>query len=456
MDRVGLGTFAPNLMFGNKKTQQNPTRKQGAQQPAIRTLSSDVFQKSVHQPKSSSIKFGGGSGDEADSTDAPASGHVTEASSHVGMGAATTAAVTQANQSAASATTSAVSEAETLFKLLKDKTLPKDLAFVAGKDKKDDSRGRHGEVFTVGDQYVLKAPYKEWEKSGWKGIRVTSPDQIKMSDSTYRASRISYPIAEVHGEHGERFKIQNRVLGKQGSVPYVTVDEHAPMPDADYETKFLKKYKEFLNEMADMPLEAYQELIQNIKTLDAAGDCIDPNANNLMVDTAARRLGLVDIDRKKDKHYPPGHENNLNYILTLLVDHNFPNWESYLPGKYAERGITEPNVQKAYAEKRSAQNDPALLPLRHAILKNALQAACTENFVKLPNESQKDRRLYKLSELLKSGGLNDSQIIPIRAVLEGFADVAKTPEQRAQLAESIGKKFDEAASTSQKDVGQLV
>jgi hypothetical protein len=94
--------------------------------------------------------------------------------------------------------------------------------------------------------------------------------------------------------------------------------------------------------------------------------------------------------------------------------------------------------------------------LRHAILKNALQAACTENFVKLPNESQKDRRLYKLSELLKSGGLNDSQIIPIRAVLEGFADVAKTPEQRAQLAESIGKKFDEAASTSQKDVGQLV
>lgn len=437
MVKFGLTTPAMPLNFG--KQQKKPASTSKSTFPSLPKTQADTFHKSDR----SAVKFGGGGPDDTPAdTDAPASSQVAEASSHAGTGVATTAAVTQANASAASVTTNDINPLQQeLFALLNGKTLPSGLPFVADGEK-DKSRGRQGEVFRVGPNHVLKAPYEQWKKSGWQGIKVISQDQIVVNPRQYDAPLVSQRVANVNGTHDDVFTVHHFVPGKQGSVPYIQTKLKDPIPDNKYDSDFLPVYKQFLRDMATMPPDAYEGLMRNVKTLDAAGDCIDPNANNLMVDTKSKRLGLVDIDRIVDKRYPPGHENNLNYILTMLIDHNFWNWEFHSQRQNMAKGLTQ--IQQAHDAKLSAQNDPVLLPLRREILKKALQAACTQNFVRVPDESKEDVRLYKLMDMLKTGGLNDAQCIHIMVLLDNITDSHPSPAQRAEVAKAIGKVFDNA------------
>lgn len=416
-----------SLNFG--KQQKKPTSTSKSTFPPLsQTQTTDTF----HKLDRSSVKFGGGGPDDPQAnTDVP---NVAAANSGTG---AETAAVAQANASAASVTTSDVNQLQQkLFALLQEKTLPD------GEGLPLLGLGRGGQVRQAGPEHTLKVRYNSWgDQAGYERFQVKSPDEITVIPrETDDLPYVSQRQASVTGPKGTKVYIHNRVPGKQGSVAYMQVPLFDPIPPAKY-PDLLKRYTEHLQEMSDMPLKAYQDWMGKVKRLDAAGACFYPSANKLIVDPKAQRLGILDITPKSEKkgNYPDAEANNLGFLLTTLIDWNFPNWEK----ESESQGVSL--IQDTHAAQQSARNRSDLVDLRRTVLNKALQAACMEGFVKLPNPNAGDSDVsasqYSLDLLLKTGGLNDEQCTAIKSQLESIAHPNSTPEAREAVAKAIGDVF---------------
>ncbi len=289
-------------------------------------------------------------------------------------------------------------------------------------------KGRSSTVYGISPKYVFKLPVRHNDLS----INITSSKDIEIISDRYPSEYLSQPLAKIIVKN-EPFYLLKRVPGKPGSMDYTQLTYGYGIPNYLY-PQCREDYKSFIKDVSDMPYSAYEKLIRNIKRLDNDGKCIDPNSNNLMIDKISSRLHLVDIDEKDTaaaiRMYPPGKENNICYILSMLIDMSFLNLEKDI--EFLDRELSG----------RYHHRQPRR---RRRIMNNVLKAACNENFIKLvdPSDLSFNPRspLFKLKDLLKTGNLNDRHCNDIEDYLRQAAN-ATTLYSRREASQKIEEIFD--------------
>lgn len=165
------------------------------------------------------------------------------------------------------------------------------------------------------------------------GIRVTRYHFSKINDSNEPEESIdSFP----EGNFGQKvmsigpIEIVKLQSGNPAGKPYRSMKG-----DESDRSVFLFRLKE----AAEMPLEFYMKLMNEIKVINGKGYKVDPSkAGNLLIDSS-RGFGLVDLN-----HNNSSYTNSADDIIIMLID-NF-NFNM----NFGEKTDTESNQARLYAQ----------------------------------------------------------------------------------------------------------
>jgi hypothetical protein len=293
------------------------------------------------------------------------------------------------------------------------------------------AQGRECAVLELSDKYVYRLPIQD-EYTSIKDFDIENFEMVSHFPTRIK----SRPLARLGGWTEERNYVSGyihpKVNGKQGSVDYSSLSFGEPIPSSRYR-EFTTKYKNYIDDMAGMPQQSYQSLIQDIKALNSAGLCFEPNPNNLMVDTKAQQLNLVDIDdishAVSKNQFPIGETNNLGYLLSMLIDMSYLNMEK---GTHISRS-------------ESGRYGDGLPKLRRMIMKKTLQAACTENFIKLPGSNYRLGNGYSpafsVESMFGTANMDKNDWQRVRTILE-WAEAQNSDQARLNASNAIADIFD--------------
>lgn len=292
-------------------------------------------------------------------------------------------------------------------------------------------QGRECAVLELSDKYVYRLPIRDAYTS-IKDFDIRNFEMVRNFPTCIK----SRPLARLGGWTEERKyisgHIHSKIKGKQGSVDYPSLSFGEPIPSYRYR-EFTTKYKDYIHDMAEMPQQSYQNLIRDIKALNNADLCFEPNPNNLMVDTKARQLNLVDIDdispAVHKNQFPEGETNNLGYLLSMVIDMSYLNMEKGTHISRSESGTYGDGLPK----------------LRRMIMKKTLQAACTENFIKLPGSNYRlgngHSPAFSVESMFETANMSGKKWQQIRTILEQ-AEAQNSESARLKASNAIGTIFD--------------
>jgi hypothetical protein len=292
-------------------------------------------------------------------------------------------------------------------------------------------QGREYTVFKLSDQYVYRLPVQD-RYSTIENFDVSSFDIVPHFPTRIK----SRPLARLGGwtRNGEYISgyIHSKVNGKQGSVDYASLSSGRAIPPFKYQ-ELTTQYKDYIRDMAELPQHSYKNLIQDIKALNNAGFCFEPNPNKLMVDKNAQQLNLVGIEdisqAVNKKKFPEGEANNLGYLLSMLIDMRYLNMEKDIRIFSSESGTYGDGLPR----------------LRRMVMKKALQAACTENFIQLPGLNYQTgnghSRTFSVESMFETANMNHNHWRQVQKILEK-AQALDSVYARQKASMAIGAIFD--------------
>lgn len=294
-------------------------------------------------------------------------------------------------------------------------------------------QGREYAILELSDQYIYRLPVKD-EYTRIEDFDVRNFDMMHNFPTRIK----SRPLAKLGGWTGNRDyisgHIHSKIKGKQGSVDYPSLSFGEPIPIYRSD-EFMTKYKDYIRDMAAMPQHSYKNLIQDIKALDNADLCFEPNPNNLMVDTNAQELNLVDIDdiphAVNKNQFPEGETNNLGYLLSMVTDMSYLNMEK--------------DLHRYIHHSKTGRYGDSQAKLRREIMKKTLQAACTENFIKLPGPNYRlgngHSPAFSVESMFEAADMKANDWHRVRTILER-AKSQNSEQARQNASNAIGDIFD--------------
>lgn len=151
--------------------------------------------------------------------------------------------------------------------------------------------------------------------------------QIKDTEDKNLNVNIGQEVANIELKANDGFTIQIEVLKRQPGKPIgvppsqaVYIEDTDKLRDGEipyeaYERK--KQYAETIHEVSNLPIKAYEKLIDEIRLAEKAGYHFDHlNSNNLLIAGEKGRINIIDMDRNQ---LP----TNLGDVLYALSDINY-------------------------------------------------------------------------------------------------------------------------------------
>ena len=165
-------------------------------------------------------------------------------------------------------------------------------------------KGGNANVFTTSDpRYVLRV-----EKSAWSGKEAVTAEniQLKLVEDKFAGMNFGQAVAEGGGA---------KLLLKQDGEP-AGLDPLKTKPGFEKAAADnIAPFRESLERTANMPQEAYDNLMGELLALEAMGYAIDPSkSNNILVDPETGKFNIVDVNDGKGVT-----SNNVDSILVMLL-----------------------------------------------------------------------------------------------------------------------------------------
>ncbi len=203
-------------------------------------------------------------------------------------------------------------------------------------------------VIPGNDEYILRGPnYKSVERNlnqfdfSTAKFNETEDKNLKINIG----QSVGNVIVETDSGIPMAFQVLKKQEGTSYGIPHYTAisDEitgEVREGELPYEAPERKeKYAKSLETAANMPLEAYSQLISDLEEASKAGYQFDHlNSNNFLLDTKNNRFNLIDMDKKN------GEVNYGNILYALTNINYFPTYTSKSPfgevsGKEIEKAI---------------------------------------------------------------------------------------------------------------------
>ncbi len=168
--------------------------------------------------------------------------------------------------------------------------------------------------------YILRTPNMKVQKNynfENADIKDTEDKDLNVNIGQEVAS-IEIPIEDGFPLHIQVLKKQN---GKAIGVPpfqAISIEETGSLRKGELPYEALERkaqYASTIHEVAKLPVEAYEKLIDDIRAAEKAGYYFDHlNSNNLLIDEEKGSINLIDMDKNK----LPANLGNVLYALTNI------------------------------------------------------------------------------------------------------------------------------------------
>lgn len=140
------------------------------------------------------------------------------------------------------------------------------------------------------------------KKADWKNMKITDIEDKNISRN------IGQPVAYIEAQADKIFPIYIEVLKRQEGTPLgikppetLLADEFGTLrkDEAAYEDISRKEYySKSIHEVAQLPIEAYEKLIEELKIAGNEGYTFDYlNSNNFLIDTNNQKINLIDMEK---------------------------------------------------------------------------------------------------------------------------------------------------------------
>jgi len=151
--------------------------------------------------------------------------------------------------------------------------------------------------------YIPNSPF------GLRWVRGRQPGSLAQQEDPFADMNVGQPIANL----GQGVQI----LRVQAGSPAGPVHGVHKLP-ADQQEKELGVYRKKMLDSAAMPQEAYDQLLQQIVTINQRGYQVDPSKpGNLLIDPG-KGFGLVDVNPSES-----GRPNDAGHVIVMLMGGNF-------------------------------------------------------------------------------------------------------------------------------------
>ncbi len=193
------------------------------------------------------------------------------------------------------------------------------------------------------DDYILRA-----HNSALNNIYDYTSAKIKETENKELSINIGQKTAEIQIKDENNMPYMIEILRKQKGDPLgIPPTQAVFIPDSDelrqgelpYEDMERKKYyASSIHKVAQMPLESYEKLIDNLQAVAKSGYSFDHlNSNNFLIDGDNNNINMIDMD-KVNKKVDYG---NALYALTNI------NYFSTFASKYDKNPISNEELEQA-------------------------------------------------------------------------------------------------------------
>ena len=194
------------------------------------------------------------------------------------------------------------------------------------------------------DNYVLRVGRSSdgfIENADWENIKITDIEDKNLTIN------IGQPVAYIEAQADKIYPVYIEVLKKQEGKPLgikpsetLLADEYGTLREGEVPYEHISRkeyYANSIHEVAQLPVSAFEQLIDELKTAGEEGYAFDYlNSNNFLVDTENQKINLIDMDKGSRK---PKWDNIL-YALTNI--YYYGTYTSY----YAEPAMSEEQKQQ--------------------------------------------------------------------------------------------------------------
>lgn len=190
--------------------------------------------------------------------------------------------------------------------------------------------GGHTVYDLPGMDFVVRVPKAQLQSSNvGRFVNTLGAYPLKPYSTHHKGMNVGQPVAVL----GDVL-----FLKRQTGVPAGFKYRGDKEVDEEVLQKNIAGFKERLHWAAAMPQEAYDKLMENIKTLNNRGYKIDPSKpGNLLIDWNGKRFGLVDV---AEGDYASGAGD----VLMMLM-HNFM-FSKYLQNDEEAKGYAREIIKK--------------------------------------------------------------------------------------------------------------
>ena len=196
------------------------------------------------------------------------------------------------------------------------------------------------------EAYILRTPNTKVQKD----YNFKNAD-IKDTEDKDLNVNIGQEVASIEVPTDEGISIQIQVLKKQTGKPIgvppsqaVYIEDTDILRDGEipYEARERKEqYASTIHTVAQLPVETYEKLIDDIRAAEKAGYCFDHlNSNNLLIDEEKGSINLIDMDKNK----LPANLGNVLYALTNI------NYFSTFRSQYDSCPMGNEEISKAFED----------------------------------------------------------------------------------------------------------